>query len=586
MSKGDEEDRFHVSPILRAAIDVTPDVYFVKDRDHRLRVVSRSLAVAMGKTTEEMEGHLDSEFWPKEICEGDPETGRRGYHDEDRDAFEGAEIRSIERVVLGDGVEHVFHTDRVPLRDASGEVFGVLGCARDVTASLLLAERTADLESTTSALRESNARLVDEIEARRAAQEELRAANEALERRVRERTRELRGKIADHQRAEAGRRELEERLRQSEKLESIGTLAGGIAHDFNNLLTIILGGAEYLLMESEEDPTLSEYLGEIRDAAERAGQLTAQILAFGRKQILKPRSIDLNSVINDALRLLRRTIGEQYQLDFRPSVDLGSNYADPIQLEQVLLNLCVNARDAMPDGGAITIETQNVVIDDEYMRTHTWGEPGRYVQLTVSDHGVGMAPDVIERIFDPFFTTKELGRGTGLGLATVYGIVRQHEGLIHVSSEPGRGSDFKIYLPIVDRVVDRVESPPEAVESHGNERILVAEDDASIRRILERVLVRAGYRVALAEDGAVALEMFESDPSAFDMVLVDAVMPHLNGRDTLAAMRSADPGLRFLIMSGYAHRSELDVEHVDAWVAKPFSPDQLLHRVRRALDGA
>ncbi|MEE9385296.1 MAG: ATP-binding protein [Nannocystaceae bacterium] len=400
---------------------------------------------------------------------------------------------------------------------------------------------------------------------------------------VRARTKKLSLALAEREQTQTEHRNVREPLRQAQKLESLGTLAGGIAHDFNNLLTVMEFNLHTLLAEPTAPGSRAAIaLQEIQDASRSAAALTAQILAFGRKQALQRRTIDLNEVIEHALTLLRRTIGEQYELDFISGSQLGCNYADSQQLDQVLMNLCFNARDAMPGGGRITLETENVVVNGEYTRLHPWAKKGRYILLTVSDNGVGMVPEVSDRIFEPFFTTQGLGRGTGLGLATVYGIVRQHDGMIHVHSEPGQGTVFKIYLPHVERSAVAVERKPPAVGPHGHEHILVAEDEPGIRRAVSCALEDADYSVRSAEDGEAAWEIFRANPTAFDLILVDAVMPKLSGPELIGRMRERLPALRCLMMSGY--RDTAGDRPTDRWLTKPFQPADLLQAIRQILD--
>jgi signal transduction histidine kinase len=568
--------------MLRVAVDATPDVYFVKDWDHRLLLVSRSLADAMNTTPTVMEGKLDTEFWPAQVCEGDPETGRRGYHDEDRQALAGASFRSTERVKMADGVEHVFYTDRAPLRDSGGEVFGVLGYARDVTETLLLEQRTAELEAATSQLRRANTRLTVEVEARTRAEASLKAANDELATLVGHRTNELSNEIANHQRTRGEHEKLQNELRHMQRLESLGTLAGGIAHDFNNLLTVVGVNVEMALNAAGAGSESSKFLHEIEEAASSAAELTQQILAFSRKQVLHTQHLNLNEVIETQLGLLHRSIGGSHEIDVIPGSELGTITADPRQLQNVLINLCVNARDAMPNGGRITIETSNVLVDSDFVRMHPWATRGRCVLLTVSDQGIGMDDELRGRIFEPFFTTKDAGRGTGLGLASVYGVVRQHDGMINVYSEPGEGTVFKIYLPIVKQIATQVSNTARSAGPGGHERVLVADDQAGIVRVVSASLRLAGYRVTSVEGGAAALSALIESPDAFDLAVLDAVMPGTGGPQIVAVMRKMAPKMRFLVMSGYAAtHSEMSNSE---WLSKPFTAEQLLMAVRRSLD--
>lgn len=379
----------------------------------------------------------------------------------------------------------------------------------------------------------------------------------------------------------------EERLRRVEKLESVGQLAAGIAHDFNNLLVGIIGYASILGERLADDPEATADVGEILAAGQRAADLTHQILAFSRQQVLKRESIDVNSLVEGMLKLLRRVTRGDVTIDWIPGQHLGVVNADPGSLEQVLVNLAVNASDAMPNGGRLTIETAGVVVNGEYVRAHPEARSGRYVLLTVSDTGSGVASGVLERMFEPFFTTKELGRGTGLGLATVHGIVHQHGGMINVYSEEGTGTVFKVYLPIAERAARNVERRgPGPVVGGGGELILLADDDDLVRRVTCQILQRAGYRVLVAENGAHALTVWEERRDEIDLVIVDVVMPGLGGPAMLDRVRSSRPDVRFLLASGY---SSWAISQTDPTVAlhaiqKPYDPDELLRRVRARLD--
>ncbi len=382
-------------------------------------------------------------------------------------------------------------------------------------------------------------------------------------------------------------RALERQLLQAQKMESIGTLAGGIAHDFNNILTGIAGFADLALMRLSSAHPIWHDLQEIKRQAERATTLTRQLLAFSRRQILEPKHVDLNQIVSETEAFLRRVIGEHIELKVVTAPKLATVYVDPAQVEQVLMNLCVNARDAMPQGGQLLIETRNVRLDEGYCRSHAWARPGDYVQITVTDNGVGMDEKTLQHIFEPFFTTKEPGKGTGLGLATVYGIVRQHDGLIHVYSEPGRGTTFKVYFRTVEAAPERIVRAEAAMPRGGRETILVAEDDPTVRALITRVLESQGYTVLAAADGEEALQRFEAAADRIEMVILDAVMPRLGGRELYEALRARKPVLRFLFISGYSANSIHERFILEAgleFLHKPFSPVELARRVREALD--
>ncbi len=397
--------------------------------------------------------------------------------------------------------------------------------------------------------------------------------------------------ISDKVRAEESLRERDEQLRQSQKMEAVGQLAGGIAHDFNNLLTAILGYSEMILSDVESQGLLlREDVGEIKRAAERAAALTRQILAFSRRQALKPVVVSLNEVLVGMEPLLRRTLGEDVDLVTLLQSDLGQTEVDVHQFEQVLLNLAVNARDAMLAGGQLTLETADVELDGEYCRTHAGAEPGRYVMLLVSDTGMGMDKETQSHMFEPFFTTKEPGAGTGLGLSTVYGIVRQSGGTIDVESELGSGTTFRVYLPRVIALVGLAPIAPSVLSSRGHETILVVEDEDSLRTLVTRILGGFGYTVVTAATAGEALEILEETEVPFDLLLTDVVLPGgMQGSDLARSLHFSQPELPVLYMSGYTrdaitHAGRLD-EGVN-YLAKPFTPDALGRMVRTVLDQA
>jgi PAS domain S-box-containing protein len=396
--------------------------------------------------------------------------------------------------------------------------------------------------------------------------------------------------VTERIRAEEERDALAKQLAQAQRMESIGRLAGGVAHDFNNLLVVILGHTELLLNRpSTADPAVVESLREIRKAGERAAALTRQLLAFGRKQILEIRTIDLNRVIGGFEGMLPRLIRESIDVTTNLSPDIGSVKADPHQIEQVLLNLCINARDAMPDGGRLSIETANVPLDDEYAKGHTGVRPGPYVMLAVSDTGDGMGPETVEKIFDPFFTTKVQGKGTGLGLSTVYGIVKQHGGAIWVYSEPGRGTTFKVYLPRVDEPAEEEEGAP-AAPLHATVdmgTVLVVEDEDTVRELVCRMLTEAGYDVIEARGGPEAVRL-SKERKTIHLLLTDVIMPEMSGRKVREQVAALHPDVKVLYMSGYtdnvvAHQGVL--EPGVHFLQKPFTARSLVEKVRETLTG-
>jgi len=381
---------------------------------------------------------------------------------------------------------------------------------------------------------------------------------------------------------------LEQQFRQAQKMEAIGRLAGGIAHDFNNVLTAITGYTELLLDDLGDDAAQRGDLEEIRAAAARAAGLTRQLLAFSRQQVLEPRVLDLNAVVAGMDKMLRRILGEDVELATALAANLGRIKADPGQIEQVILNLAVNARDAMPRGGKLTIETANAELDDAYAREHVTVVPGRYVMLAMSDTGTGIDAEIKAKMFEPFFTTKGPGKGTGLGLATVYGIVKQSGGNVWVYSEPGRGATFKVYLPGVDEPVEGpavVAAPTRPLE--GTETILVVEDNESVRRLVRGVLQGHGYVVLDAAEPAEALTLVEGHGGHIALLVTDVVMPGISGRELARQLEAARPGLLVLYMSGYTDDAIVNHGVLEAGVAflqKPFTPAGLLHKVREVLD--
>jgi len=384
------------------------------------------------------------------------------------------------------------------------------------------------------------------------------------------------------------RRRLEDQYRQAQKMEAVGVLAGGVAHDFNNLLTVISGYADLAAEVLPLKHPAREAVGEIRRAGDRAAGLTRQLLAFGRKAVVAPRVIDLNGLVLDVERMLRRLIGEDIDLAVRLQPAVGAVRADPGHLEQVILNLAVNARDAMPTGGKLTVETRDVTLDDEYARGKVGVTPGRYVLLSVSDTGAGIPPDVQPHIFEPFFTTKGPGKGTGLGLATVHGIVTQAGGHVAVYSEPGTGTAFKVYLP---RAVDPAAPRPMSVlldPARGTETVLLVEDDESVRRLAATVLGQAGFTVLEAGDGAEAVRVAEGHDGPVHLLVTDVVMPGMGGRELAGQLAGSRPGVKVLYLSGYTDdavvRHGVLEDHV-RFLQKPFTPATLTRAVREALDG-
>ncbi len=416
------------------------------------------------------------------------------------------------------------------------------------------------------------------------AESALRLANERLETRVRDRTAALEGQIAEREAAEA-------KLRQMQKMESVGQLTGGIAHDFNNMLAVVIGSLEMARRRLNEPDRLAGFLTSAEEGAKRAAQLVSRLLAFSRQQPLEPRALDANQFVAGLSELLRRTIGERVVVETVLAPDLRRCFVDAIELENAILNLAVNARDAMPDGGRLTIATSNAVLDALYVRTHPEAVVGYYVQVTVEDSGTGMPPAVIEKAFDPFYTTKGIGRGTGLGLSQVYGFVKQSGGHVAIYSEVGHGTTIRLYLPRCDDGVD-VERPDgddgETFRARDEEIVLVVEDEPGVREVSVDALRELGYTVMQAPDARAALGLVSAMPR-LDLLLTDVVMPDMTGPQLAAEARALRPDLRVVFTTGYARNVVLQGDETDGAAAvlpKPFTLRQLGAKVREALDRA
>jgi two-component system, cell cycle sensor histidine kinase and response regulator CckA len=437
--------------------------------------------------------------------------------------------------------------------------------------------------------------VAEDVTDRRRLEEGLRGLNAELERRVTERTAELTEANARLEQEVAERRptaealaRTEEQFLQSQKMEAVGRLAGGVAHDFNNLLSVILGYGEILLSDSQVDEAARADIREITRAGERAADLTRQLLAFSRQQVLAPTVLDLNAVLAGMGSMLVRLLGEDVELRTLPGAALGRVLVDPGQIEQVILNLVVNARDAMPRGGSLTIETANVELDAGYSTEHPGANPGPHVLLAVSDTGTGMDAETRARIFEPFFTTKEKGKGTGLGLSTVFGIVRQSGGTVWVYSEPGHGTTFKIYLPRTqDDRRPSVPAPAPDPSPRGTETILLTEDDTALRVLARVALVRLGYQVLEAADADEALLLAARYSGPIHLLLTDVVMPKVSGRELAERLAAVRPDTRVLFMSGYTDDTVVRHGVLAAGIAflqKPITPQSLARKVREVLD--
>ena len=593
-------------PDFRALFESAPGLYLVLTVDFLIVAVSDSYLKATMTRREDIVGRGLFDVFPDNPA--DPE------------ATGVANLRaSLERVLehrRSDAMAVQKYDIRRPESEGGGfeerhwspvnsPVFGADGClayiihrVEDVTEYVLLKRRGSEQQRLAHELQTRAGAM--EVEIYRRAQEiqeanrQLRDLQAELEARVLARTadlqranQELQREITERQRTEDALRRSEEQLRQSQKLEAIGRLAGGVAHDFNNLLTVILSYSDMLIEDPDAPASQRPLIEEIRRAGLSAADLTRQLLAFSRQQVLDPRILDLNLVLVEVANMLTRVLGEDIETRMTLAPDLGRVRVDRGQVEQIVMNLAVNARDAMPKGGLLRLETRNVELDEAQTDGREGVEPGPYVLLAVSDTGVGMDPATQARAFEPFFTTKERGKGTGLGLSTVFGIVKQSGGDIGLYSEPGTGSTFRIYFPRVEGQVEG-EAPdarPDLVG--GNETVLLVEDDHQVRHVARGALAKAGYRVLEAPGPREALDIAERHPSGIDLLLTDVIMPGMNGRQVADQVLARRPSIRVLFMSGYT--DDVILHHGVlapgvAFIQKPLTPEALTRKVREVLN--
>ena len=623
--------------LLQGITEGTTDAVFVKDLAGRYLMINTAGARFFGLIPEEVIGKTDAELFV-------PEVGR-AIRERDRKVVQSGHTQTYEEFGTAAGITRLYLATKGPFRDPGGEVIGLLGICRDITdrkraeeeirssqESLRMhIEKTPlavvewDLDFRVSAWNPSAEATFGYTRDEAVGQKgdfivppQYRPQVNQVWRQLLARTGGSRSTndnltkdgriitcdwhntplvddagrvlgVASFVEDVTERVALEERFRQSQKMEAIGRLAGGVAHDFNNLLTVILGYAQ-VLTEGLPPGRLADSTGQIKSAAERAAGITRQLLAFSRKQVLSPRIIDLNDIVLNLDSLLRRLIGEDIEVFTIPARDLASVKADPGQIEQVIMNLALNARDAMPHGGKLTLETANADLDEAYARDHQPLEPGSYVMLAVSDTGVGMPPDVQARIFEPFFTTKEVGKGTGLGLSTVYGIVKQSGGYIWVYSEPGRGTTFKIYFPRVEQPAQTLsaEKRPNSVQP-GRETILLVEDDPQLRDLTSSVLVQCGYKLLIAGSPEEGLAIAKDNHGDIRLLITDVVMPRMNGRQLAEQLVGIAPGVRVLYISGYTSDAIVHYGVLDdgLWfLSKPFTLAALVNKVREVLDAS
>jgi signal transduction histidine kinase/CheY-like chemotaxis protein len=393
--------------------------------------------------------------------------------------------------------------------------------------------------------------------------------------------------VTDREHAMETHQKLREQLIQAQKMESIGRLAGGVAHDFNNILSVIIGYSDLILHKLPEDSEAREELQIINDSGKKAANLTRQLLAFSRKQVLEMKVINLNAIVKDMSKLLSRMIGEDVTLDLNVSNRTSNVMADPSQIEQVLMNLAVNARDAMPQGGTFSVEISDMELDGDFIQQHEGAKPGSYVHLSISDTGNGMSLEEQERIFEPFYTTKEIGKGTGLGLATIYGIVKQHNGFIYTKSQINKGTTFDIYLPIAYSKSTILEEEDQYSINNRSETILVVEDESSIRKLIYMILKPLGFNILEAVDGVEALEISEKHEGKIDVVLTDVIMPRMNGQEMAEKLQQSRPSSKVIFMSGYT--DDVIAEHgvlepgID-FIQKPITSRNIVKKIHECLE--
>jgi len=622
--------------LLQGITEGTTDAVFVKDLDGRYLMMNTAGARFLGRKVEEVIGKKDVELFV-------PEVGR-AIMDRDRVVIAGGETKTYEEFGTADGITRLYLATKGPFRGPGGQVVGLLGICRDITDRKRAEEEIRqsqqklrmhiehtplavvewDVDFRVSAWNPSAERIFGYSREEAIGQHSSFIVPQRFREHVHEVWRQLlvqtggarstndnltkdgrtiscewyntplvddSGRVlgvASFVQDVTERVALEDRLRQSQKMEAVGRLAGGVAHDFNNLLTVILGYTQILTDGLPRGSRLADSTAQIKSAADRAAGITRQLLAFSRKQVLSPQIIDLNDIMLNLDSLLRRLIGEDIEVLALPANDLGSVKADPGQIEQVIMNLALNARDAMPNGGKLRLETSNVELDGAFAQVHQPIGPGSYVMLAVSDTGLGMTPEVQARIFEPFFTTKEVGKGTGLGLSTVYGIIKQSGGYIWVYSEPGLGTSFKIYLPRVEQTAQMLDKDKHTSSVlHGTDTILLVEDDPQLRQLASSVLAHCGYKMLIAAGPEEGLAISKENHSAIGLVITDVVMPNMNGRQLAEQILKISPSTKILYISGYtndaiAHYGLLDE---GLWfLPKPFTLAALVSKVREVLD--
>ncbi|HVY28430.1 MAG TPA: ATP-binding protein [Polyangiaceae bacterium] len=551
-------DLERVSTFLSSIVENIPAMIFVKNAESlRFELFNKAGEELLGIPREAMIGKGDTDFFPPDQA--------AFFEEKDRGVLREKKLVDIplEPIDTATG-RRWLHTKKIPVLDKDGVARFLLGISLDITE-------------------------------RHEAEEALRRVQDELERRVVERTRELsltvarlEREIGDREKAESALQKSEDQLRHAQKMDAVGRLAGGVAHDFNNMLSVILGHTEIALAQLKPTDELYESLDTVRQAALRSAGLTQQLLAFSRQQVVSPRYLDLRALVRDFEKMLKRVIGDDIALSIVEASEPCSVRVDPVQMEQVILNLAINARDAMPNGGQLSIETRLVTLTPEYVYAHPDAKLGRHVELAVKDEGTGMDAETQRRIFEPFFTTKAEGRGTGLGLSTVYGIVHQSGGTLVVDSEVDKGSTFRVYLPFSAGAPAR---PPSGSRPavRGTETVLLVEDEPEVRRVCALTLRALGYTVVEADDPTQALKLCAAGEPRFDVMLADVVMPGMSGVALFERLRALRPGLKVLFMSGYTDRQIVDASTLSegtAFMNKPFTPDTLGRRLRELLDAS
>jgi two-component system, cell cycle sensor histidine kinase and response regulator CckA len=631
--KKSEESQRQSEETHRSLIEHLPQRIFLKDRNSVYLSCNTNYAADLGILPEQIVGKDDFAFHPSELAQL--------YRADDQACMATGTVKDLEEPYQSCGQERWAHTIKVPYRDRQGQVIGVLGIFEDITERKKSEEALRESETRYRALfsqsmdgiyvttcdgmlLEANQAFLDILGYKRddIVGGDIRTVyvNPSDPDRF-VRTMEASGSVKDYplsfkrkdekeveclltsnvRRAGDGtiigyqgilrditeHKYLQKQLFQAQKMEAIGTLAGGVAHDFNNLLQVVLGYSELMLADEDLSDRLRVDLGKVLLAARSGADLVQRLLTFSRKTETNPLDLDLNQRIRQTHKFLERTIPKMIDIELILAEDLSRIHADPTQLDQVLMNLSVNARDAMPEGGRLIIETANVFIDEDYAASHLETKLGMYVQLSVSDTGSGMDRETLEHIFEPFFTTKAPGKGTGLGLAMVFGIVKQHHGFVECYSEVGRGTTFKIYLPAISAEPEEVAAILEEMSPSGTETVLLVDDEDMVRELGQRILTRSGYTVLTATNGEEALQVYWDHKEQISIIILDLIMPTMSGKDCLKELLKTDPQTRVLIASGYSAGASTN-EFVDlgakGFVAKPFRFKELLRLVRRTLD--